>query len=160
MTLGQLRKYRWEWGQVRAHLMARGVGAGQCEKERHALHVRALGKDESSTRLTNADLDKIIGAFRAVWDGGNLDAQLRQIDQTQQRVDSLRARIARLAEDCGIADGTGGLDAYFRNWLKGRSVDRLSERELQQLAGILERRKKQLPEPVLVAPREDDGNPF
>lgn len=160
MTPAQNRKYRWEWSKVRTHLVARGMGAGQCEKERHAIHVRALGKDKSSTRLTNADFDKVIAAFRAAWDAGNLDAQLRQIDQAEKRVDILRTRIARLAEECGIADGEDGLDAYFRDWLKGRTVAGLNERELQQLAGILERRRRQLPEPVAVAASEDDGNPF
>ncbi len=160
MNPAQKRLYWWEWGQVRDHLAAKGVSAGQIEKERHALHVRALGKDKSSTRLTNTELDKVIGVFRATWDGGNLEAQMRQLDQADRRSDMLRARIVQLAEECGVADGVDGIEAYFRNWLKGRSYASLNERELQQLQGILVRRKTQLPKAAPSVSSEDDGEPF
>lgn len=156
MTPAQQRLYWREWSHVRKHLIADGWASAKADAERHALHRKAIGYDKSSKKFGNSDLDKVIAVFRAVWDGGNLNAQLRQLDQGQKRSDVLRARIVRLAEECGVADGVEGIEAYFQNWFKGRTLAGLGERELQQLAGILERRKKQLPEPVAA----EEGQPF
>ncbi len=152
MNAAQTRKYWWEWGRARAFFLGKGLTHDAADVKRHALHAKALGRDKSSKSFTNADLDKVIAAFRAVWDGGNLDAQLRQIDQPEERLRALHARIARLAELCGIDGGDAGLAAYLKNFLKGRTYADLTERDLQQLTGILDRRAKQL------APKE--GQPF
>lgn len=153
MNAAQTRKYWWEWARARAYFLGRGLTPQDADAKRRDLHRKALGHDKSSKSLTNADLDKVIAAFRAVWDGGNLDAQLRQLDQPEARLRELHARIARLAEACGIEGGEDGLAAYLRNFLKGRSWMDLTERDLQRVAGILGRRAKQL-----VAKAE--GQPF
>jgi hypothetical protein len=149
VNAAQTRKYWWEWSRAREFYLGRGLTHEAADAKRHELHRKALGRDKSSKSFSNADLDKVIAAFRAVWDGGNLDAQLRQIEQPEQRLRELHARIARLAEACGVDGGDEGLAAYLKNFLKGRSFAGLGERELQQVAGILERRAKQL------APTED-----
>ncbi len=152
MNAAQTKKYWWEWGRARTYYIGRGLTHEAADQKRHDLHVKALGRDKSSKSLTNPDLDKVIAAFRAVWDGGNLDAQMRQLDQPEARLRALHARIAQLAEACGIEGGEEALGAYLKNFLKGRSWGDLTERDLEKVAGILGRRAKQL------APAE--GQPF
>jgi hypothetical protein len=85
MTAAQTKLYFFEWGQVRKHYLAKGIDAKQVDAKRHELHQRALGRARSSKDLSNAELDKVIAVFRAVYDGGNLDAQLAQLDQPENR---------------------------------------------------------------------------
>lgn len=96
MTAAQTNLYFFEWGEVRKHYRAKGIDAKQADNKRHVLHRRALGKDKSSKDFTNAELDKVIAIFRAVHDGGNLDAQLAQLDQPEHRR-ALMIRRARAA---------------------------------------------------------------
>lgn len=144
MTPFQQKKYWWEWGRCREFFAGRGRSPAQIEEARHDLHRKALGRDKSSKEFSNADLDKVIAAFRAVWDDSNLDAQLRQLDQPEHRLQAARQRVAGLAAQCGVNRGEAGLEAYFSNWFRGRRYESLTERELQQLAGILQRRLTQL----------------
>lgn len=144
MTPFQQKKYWWEWSRCREFYAGKGLTLGQTEIARHDLHRKALGRNKSSKEFSNADLDKVIAAFRAVWDAANLNAQLRQLDQPEHRLQATRQRIAELASQCGVKHGEAGLEAYFANWFRGRRYESLTERELQQLAGILQRRLAQL----------------
>lgn len=144
MNQAQTALYFRHWGLARKWYIAHGIDPKQADAKRHALHKQALGHDKSSKEFTNPDLDKVLAAFQAVHDGGNLNAQLRQIDQPEARGRALHARIASLAEACGIEGGIEGLEGYLKNFMHGRPYARLSERELQQVAGILERRAGQL----------------
>ena len=92
MTPAQTSLYFFEWGQVRKHYLAKGIDSKQVDHKRHDLHRRALGRDKSSKDFSNAELDKVIAVFRAVYDGGNLDAQLAQLDQLEFRRTSLIKR--------------------------------------------------------------------
>ena len=105
MTAAQTSLYFFEWGQVRRHYLARGIDPKQADNKRHELHRRALGADKSSKDFTNADLDRLIAVFRAVYDGGNLDAQLAQLDQPENRRQAMIRR-------CHVAAGSfiGGHD--------------------------------------------------
>lgn len=85
MNAAQTNLYFFEWGRVRKHFLARGIDPKQADAKRHELHRRALGLDKSSKDFTNAELDKVIAVFRAVYDGGNLDAQLAQLEQPENR---------------------------------------------------------------------------
>lgn len=152
MNAAQTRKYWWEWSRTRVFYVGRGLTPEAADQKRHDLHRKALGRDKSSKSFTNADLDSVIGAFRAVWDGGNLDAQLRQLDQPEERLRALHGSITRLAEACGVEGGDAGLAAYLKNFLKGRTYADLTERDLQQVTGILNRRVKQL--------KAKEGQPF
>jgi hypothetical protein len=117
----------------------------QADAKRHSLHKQALGADKSSLDFTNAEFDKVLAAFRAVHDGGNLDAQLRQAEQPQDRVDTLRARAHSVAADIVVREGmeAGYLDGLAKKVFHV-SFEELAERQLQQLVGILHRRTKQM----------------
>lgn len=85
MNPAQTSLYFREWGLVRKHFIAKGLDSKQADNKRHELHRRALGIDKSSKDFTNAELDKVLAVFRAVHDGGNLDAQLAALDQPENR---------------------------------------------------------------------------
>jgi hypothetical protein len=114
MTSAQTNLYFFEWGRARAHYLAKGFDAKQADSKRHELHRRALGRDKSSKDFSNPDLDKVIAAFRAVYDGGNLDAQLAQLDQPENR----RQRMIERAEKA-VASFVGGGDDAVRRYLDG-----------------------------------------
>lgn len=85
MSPSQTALYFREWGLARAWFIAHGIDAKQVDAKRHELHVAALGKAKSSKAFSNADLDKVLGKFRAVHDGGNLDAQLAAEESPEER---------------------------------------------------------------------------
>ena len=88
MTAKQDALYWREWGAVSRHCKA----AAQPVPDRHELHVRALGADKSHKAFTNADLDKVLGVFRAISNPDSIGRQLRQIDQPRAR------KLAKIAE--------------------------------------------------------------
>lgn len=85
MSPAQTNLYFFEWGRVRDHYRGKGLDPKQADAKRHELHRRALGRDKSSKDFSNAELDRVIAVFRAVYDGGNLEAQLAQLDQPENR---------------------------------------------------------------------------
>jgi hypothetical protein len=123
MTPAQTSLYFFHWGQVRKHHLARGIDPKQVDVKRHELHKRALGRDKSSKDFTNADLDKVIGAFRAVYDGGNLDAQLQQIDQPDNR----RAAMVKQCRD-SAATFIDGRDEAHKTFLIDRYLDGIADK--------------------------------
>jgi hypothetical protein len=145
MTPAAHRRYLWEWGQARKWFRAHGLDPQQAEAKRHALHAQALGRDKSSKDLTNGELTMVLAAFRAIYDGGNLSAQLDAEDDPERRVDHLRANARAIAAECVSHEGSEGayLDGLSRR-IGGASFENLDERKLQILVGILIRRKKQL----------------
>ncbi|MBP8256054.1 MAG: DUF1018 domain-containing protein [Opitutaceae bacterium] len=177
MTPAQKNKYWWEWGKVRGHLLAKGLSAAAAASERHALHVRALGQDKSSAQLTNAEFDRVIAAFRAVWDDANFGAQMRQQEQPDGRASMTRARIEALLPSIGVETGRG---IAYLNGMAARIFGdgqfyHLDDTQLYRLEGILKRRVRQIhpPEaagriiaaagkaqPMRIAPTEEAGNPF
>lgn len=153
MNKAQLRLYRREWGKARKWYRAAGLEPIQADNKRHAIHRQALGKDKSSLEFTNPELTKVLAAFRAVYDGGNLDAQMRAIEEPERIAAELHAKVDKLAEACGIERGAPGVVDYFRNWFRGRRYDQLNNRELRQLVALLERRAKQIT-------KVEEGAPF
>lgn len=155
MTPAQTALYWREWAACRRALIA--LGHRGDDAQRRSLQANALGeRTVSSKALSNAQFDLVLAKFRSFSRPGDLDAQLRQLDQPEQRVTELRARIAALAERCGISGGERGIERYFVGWLQGRTLAGLDERGLQQLAGLLARRARQL----VPAGATEDGNPF
>lgn len=72
------RSYYWSlWSQVRDQWP---------DADRHELHVQALGKDVSSSLLTNAQFDQVIAEFKAIIDPSNLNAQIRQLRMIRKRL--------------------------------------------------------------------------
>lgn len=144
MTERQTAFYWRSWARARKALLAGGLTPAQADERRHALHAKALGSDKSSKRLTNADLDLVLAAFAAVADDSDLNAQLRALDQPEERRARLNARILELAEAVGIDGGMPGVERYWHHILKGRSLAIAEEGLLAQIIVKLERRQAQL----------------
>lgn len=123
MTPAQTSLYFFEWGRVRKHYLARGIDSKQADNKRHELHKRALGRDKSSKDFSNAELDKVIAVFRAVSDDANLDAQLRQLDQPENRR-------MRMIERCWTA---------LRTFIEGRDREQQDENCRRYLDGTADR---------------------
>jgi len=146
MTPKQTSLYWREWGKVRARLISDGLTSEQAAAKRHALHAKALGRDKSHLAFTNQDFDKILAAFRAVYDDSNLDAQLRQIDQPEERRHAL---VNKCWEACRVF--IKGNDPAHRDDLCQRYMDgtakkvfgkyerELTEHQLAALHGILDK---------------------
>jgi len=145
MTPAQNALYWREWQKTRARLISDGHTKEQADAKRHALHVRALGRDKSHTAFNNRDFDAVLGVFRATYDDANLDAQLRQLDQPEERRRALinkcweHARAFIHGENQSHTDYL--CDAYMtgitkRMWGKA-FYEVKDERELGQLSGIL-----------------------
>ena len=151
MTPAQSSLYFAEWAKVRQHYRAKGIDSKQADNKRHELHRRALGLDKSSKDFTNADLDKVLAAFRAVSDGGNLDAQLRQLEQPAYRRQRMIARCRHAARSFiqgrDPADQDRKVTAYLdgtADRMFGVPFDRLDQdqpgdAQLRKVMGALER---------------------
>ncbi len=85
MTGRQIRKYWVEWSKCRTALIHHGRSPQAADKERHDLHLRALGYDKSSKEFTNLEFDYILATFRSWSMPDDLGAQLKQIDQPSIR---------------------------------------------------------------------------
>lgn len=124
MTKKQTFLYWREWSAVREV---------QPEADRHALHVAALGRDKSHKDFTNQDFDKVLAGFRAISRPADLDAQLRQADQSRRRIIT---SIRELERELGEAEGYA--EAIARRMSSERhfptfSLDVLHAEDLQKL---------------------------
>lgn len=149
MTPRQSAMYWAEWSKLRDVLRARGVGAADIEARRGALTVRALGAAKSSKAFTNADLDRVIAAIKAETQPADLNAQLRQIDQPENRraaaFTRLRTACTSLAEvspaHARLGD-QGSQDRYLSGLAQrviGKWPEQCTEADLAKLAGIVEK---------------------
>lgn len=123
MTAAQTMLYFREWGRVRDVQKAKGLPCG--DVQRHALHQRALGTMKSSKDFTNADLDKVLAAMRAITEPGNLNAQLRALDQPELRNVEARQACMALLVQLGIGKGE---DMIKADWLRGSYLDGIVKR--------------------------------
>lgn len=123
MTPAQNALYWREWAAVRRVEPA---------ADRHALHVRALGRDKSHTAFSNADFDKVLGVFRAITQPENLGSQLRQIRMPRTRLLHAIARLADAAYARKIAADKFGT----------RELESLSDAQLDQLRLTLHSRSR------------------
>lgn len=145
MTPAQNALYWREWGKTRARLIRDGLTSEQAAAKRHALHIKALGHDKSHTAFSNADFDKVLGVFRAVYDDANLDAQLRQIDQPEQRREDLINRCWDAARVCRSGYDQSHTDYLCETLIESvskrvckKAFRELDERELGKIYGILD----------------------
>jgi hypothetical protein len=144
MTPAQNSLYWREWGKTRARLISYGFTSQQAASKRHALHVKALGKDRSHASFTNADFDKVLGVFRAIHDDANLDAQLRQIEQPEHRREDLINRCWDATRVFIKGTDQSHKDYLCECYMEGvaqrvckKSFRELDERELGKVRGIL-----------------------
>jgi hypothetical protein len=124
MTSAQTNLYFFEWGRVRRHFLAKGIDPKQADAKRHELHRRALGRARSSKEFTNAELDKVIAVFRAVSDGGNLDAQLAQLEQPENRRKLMLGRCDRAVRSFIAGNDDAHTAELVRRYLDG-TADRM-----------------------------------
>ncbi len=146
MNAAQTGLYWREWSLARDWFRSHGRGVSQADEMRHTLHERTLGRTKSSKDFTNADLDKVLASFRAIHDGGNLDAQLAAEDQPEHRHQALVANVRDLASGCVSREGTerAYLDGLAKKLFGADRYQDLDERRLQQLRGVLFKRLAQL----------------
>lgn len=162
MSPAQLPLYWREWGNVRRALVAAGRTPAEADAQRHRIHIEQLGRDVSSKRLTNAQLDSVLAGFRAYSRPDDLMAQLRLIDQPEQRLAAYRTRAEVLACKCGISEHgiTGYLEQLARR-ICGRTWFALVETDVAKLCGILEQQAKRCSAKPDPAPAEEEaGDPF
>lgn len=146
MNSAQTNLYFYEWGLARKHYLAKGFDPKQADAKRHALHRKAFGCDKSSKDFTNADLDKVIAVFRAVWDGGNLDAQIEQIEQPQKRRGAALSRINVLKMYLRVKNGLEGsyVGGISRKLFGTDQYQNLDDVKIAQLEGVIVRRLLQI----------------
>lgn len=151
MNTAQTMLYFREWGRVRDVL--KGQGRPHGDMERHKLHEKALGQKKSSKDFTNADLDKVLAAMRAITEPGNLTNQLKALDQPARRNAEARAKCFELLVELEIGKGYESdhaenirrayLDAIVRRITKGVHIDfqTLPDREANAILHTLEMRR-------------------
>jgi len=138
MTRNQHRMYWAEWRKCADALIGHGFGSDELDGHRHRIHLEACGRNVSSKSLTNAQLDAIIGAFRACSRPGDLREQMRIIHQPEKRLAQLRSRCQTLLKDIGIA--APGRSAYLDTLARrvcGRPWLALTDVEASRICGVL-----------------------
>lgn len=140
MTTNQRKLYWREWRAVEKWCEAHHLDA----PERQELHRRAIGKDKSSSKLTNAEFDKVLAEFRAWSQPANLNGQLRQEAQPRTRllyvINELDGKIAAFTKD---RVGAYREEIMNDRWMHTR-LDDLDLDELQQLRFTLTARERKL----------------
>ena len=152
MTPLQNALYWREWQKTRLRLLADGHSPDQADARRHALHIKALGADKSHLAFTNADFDKVLAAFRAIHDDANLNAQLRLLDQPDERRRALTDKCHAAARVFIHGENAGHTDYKCEAYMNGITqrmwqtpfYQLTDEKRLAQLLGILDRRANQL----------------
>jgi hypothetical protein len=150
MTPKQKTLYWREWAAVRQ---------AKPDADRHTLHAEALGRDKSSNAFDNADLDKVLGVFRAISRPADVNAQIRQLNQP--RIRSMH-RLQELTTELGVHFGNQfRAESYVvvicQNKFHQNFFTELSDRELQQLVMTVENRLRKLrvrqqPDPATAGP--------
>jgi hypothetical protein len=120
MSPAQTALYFREWGLARTWYIVHGLDPKQADAKRHELHVAALGRAKSSKAFTNADLDKVLAKFRAVHDGGNLEAQLAAEDAPEEQRREVLHRCGGALWDCyQLGDRRFGSEATCQSYIAG-----------------------------------------
>lgn len=110
MTPKQHLYYWRQWGAVRRSLVAKGWPAKRADLLRHELHRSAVGRDISSSDLSNQQLDLVLQEFRRISDGGDLDGLWELADQPAIRARHVASELAMQVADITSQEH---LDAYL-----------------------------------------------
>lgn len=146
MSPAQQSMYFGAFGDLRAKLKAEGWTSAQIDEERHHITRLALGRDKSSKRFTNADLDAVLAKIKARIAPADFEAQMRLQDSPEiaratidQRIEAALDEIVE-APDPAFAGLRRGnyLDGTARK-IFGKGVGSIDEHERVKLMGILER---------------------
>jgi hypothetical protein len=167
MNSAQTQKYFWEWGQARAWYVAHGKTKVEADAMRHELHKKALGADKSTKAFTNGDLDKVMAAFRAIHDGGNLNAQMDAEDQPERRRGKIEARAWILAREIWPLPLDRDAEYARRNKLFFLALricktpfEKCSDVQLSKVVGALEAQKRRELAKNVERVEVADENPF
>jgi hypothetical protein len=149
MNLAQKSLIWREWAKASAWLVAHGMAKDQLEAKRHQLIAQANGAGLSMSnwqRWTNSQVDKVLAKFRAVYDGGNLNAQLAAEEQPAKRAGKAEAILRNLVAE--VYPHVAGEDTQYK-WnnhieVMARKVckkrfDQCSDAEIYRLIGIFKR---------------------
>lgn len=178
MTLNQKYLFWREWNLAKKWLMEHGTTPADAEKKRVRLICDALGYGKSMAdwkRWTNAELDKCLAKFRAIHDGGNLNAQLDAEEQPEKRAGKAEAELRNLLAE--IYPDRVDEDTEFkrRNILNAmvrkvcfKPIDECSAAEIQKVIGIFrvqqQRNEHKAANAIAAAHAQsdevDDGDPF
>jgi hypothetical protein len=129
MTPKQTALYWREWAAAKR---ARGLE----DSDRHFLHSQALGYAASSKAFTNAELDKVLGIFRAYSRPGDLGGQLRQLNQQKTRI---LVKCQLLAEKLG---GAAYMATIVLDKFGVTNLDELTEAQANMLLFTLTNRTR------------------
>ena len=135
------------WREIGAWSRARKArGLPVDSAARHAVHVKALGADKSHLAFRNPEFDRVLAALRAESRPDDLNAQIRQLEQPEERKSELVGRIPLLVMRCGVSSGLAGAyaDGISRKIFGVDQFHLLDERHLNQLAGVLDQRIRQI----------------
>lgn len=149
MNVAQKLSYWSRWQRCAAIFRAQGRTSAEIEEKRRAITEKALGYAKSMSAWKtwkNAEVDKVFAAFAAIYDGGNLDAQLDAIDQPDLR----RSRV--LSECLALAGSikdqhpdAPDYDYVVWNYLNalarricGKKAEECTDAQLHKLKGILQ----------------------
>lgn len=148
MSPAQLTKYRVVWSQCRAALQA--AGKPHDDRARMALHERAIGRACSSKDFSNREFDLVLAVMLSIAKPADFGAQMRQQEQEDLRREDIESRIDDAMHVIIPRSGCNS-DAHavharsnYRGGLAQRMFGTrlladLTERQLQQLMGVLER---------------------
>jgi len=148
MNHAQKYAYWSRWQRCAAYFKTLGLVPAQIEAKRHTLTEKALGHPKSMAdwkRWTNAEVDKVFAAFAAIYDGGNLDAQLAAIDQPKNRslrvIDECRALVGTIKDiSTDDPDFSDVVDRYLNSLARrtqGKIAELCDDTELNRIKGIL-----------------------
>lgn len=132
---------------------------------RYDLHLRCTGRACSSTELTNAELDKVLLAMLQEFDPAAAAEQAALQQSPALRLEEFRSR----CHDA-LAVIVGEDQAHRRNYLgaivrqvsygRASSLDKLTERQTQQVMGILEKRVRAMEKQARKVANTGEAVPF
>lgn len=151
MNVAQHRSYWSRWQRCAAYFRSQGLTPAQVESKRHAITEKALGYSKSMSdwkRWTNAEVDKVFAAFAAIYDGGNLAAQLKAIDQPiSRRADVMHQCVWLVGDILGLdpvdAANNSPIDRYLDGVTRAvckKKAKACTDTELHKIRGILQDR--------------------
>lgn len=174
MNEAQYRLYWREWKKVRTWLIQHGRTPAEADEMRGTLTEKKLGYKKSMSNWgtwTNAEVDKVLAAFRAISDGGNIDAQMAAEEQPAARKMRLQSAVFEVAEK--IWPMQGAVDPLYQRERKVNFVclrvckmrwDSLSDVQLARILGVLKRQLERIQEReterVEAADKYADNTPF
>lgn len=156
-----------EWAKAREHLIKRGMSPTTADSRRGALVRQVLGYPLSMAdwpRWKNREVDKVLAAYRGVYDGGNLDAQMHAEEQPERRQGRRLAECINLARELWPLPDDPDAEimrmrklSFISKRFCGRPIDDCDEVQLAKVLGALRAQEKRQ---RAKTEKPDGENPF